>query len=80
MLKKLLVGSIFMLAATTAAAYDGVIRFVGEIVEPAHLMITAKGKPVANVADRLQSVEEETTYSKVDKTQVVGKTIIYTWR
>nr|WP_305009701.1 MULTISPECIES: hypothetical protein [Providencia] len=79
MLKKLLVGSIFMLAATTAAAYDGVIRFVGEIVEPAHL-ITAKGKPVANVADRLQSVEEETTYSKVDKTQVVGKTIIYTWR
>lgn len=79
MLKKLLVGSIFMLAATAATASDGVIRFVGEIVEPVYL-VTAKGKSVANVADRLQSVEEETTYSKVDKTQVVGKTIIYTWR
>lgn len=79
MLKKLFVGSIFMLAATAATAHDGVIRFVGEIVEPAHL-VTAKGKPVEKVTDRLQSVEEETTYSKLDKTQVVGKTIIYTWR
>lgn len=79
MLKKLFVGSIFMLAATAATAHDGVIRFVGEIVEPAHLL-TAKGKPVEKVNDRLQSVEEETTYSKLDKTQVVGKTIIYTWR
>ncbi|EMK0756547.1 hypothetical protein J0A78_01370 [Providencia rettgeri] len=79
MLKKLFVGSIFMLAATAATAHDGVIRFVGEIVEPAHL-VTAKGKPVEKVNDRLQSVEEETTYSKLDKTQVVGKTIIYTWR
>ncbi len=79
MLKKLFVGSIFMLAATAASAHDGVIRFVGEIVEPAHL-VTAKGKPVDNVADRILSVEEEATYSKVDKTQVVGKTVIYTWR
>lgn len=79
MLKKLLVGSLLMLAATAVTASDGVIRFVGEIVEPAHL-VTAKGKPVENVADRLLSVEEEATYSKVDKTQVVGKTVIYTWR